>query len=289
MIDNNSNNVTTGIGVLNPFRYRGYYYDTETGLYYLQTRYYDPEVGRFISQDSIEYADPETINGLNLYAYCGNNPVMNVDPSGKFFFTILFLTIGIGVVAGAVVGGISAAANNENVWDGVWKGALIGGLFGGSLGLVATGLAAPLVGTIWGSVAVAAGTSSAIVLGLNTTSQLEKGSLASLDVGSSLKSWGVALGVGALAGGLSYATAAIGAYWGEYLGLSLSNKAFLGVTISKIISKSFLASVGSLLGGALGGFLGGRVINYLGTDSGLQDKNVPLWVGTLLKLLFGNK
>ncbi|MDE6849775.1 MAG: RHS repeat-associated core domain-containing protein, partial [Clostridia bacterium] len=78
--DNNGRVITSGIGVLNPFRYRGYYYDTETELYYLQTRYYDPEVGRFISQDSIEYADPETINGINLYAYCGNNPVMNVDP-----------------------------------------------------------------------------------------------------------------------------------------------------------------------------------------------------------------
>ena len=48
----------------------------------MQTRYYDPEIGRFISQDSIEYADPETINGLNLYAYCGNNPVMAIDPNG---------------------------------------------------------------------------------------------------------------------------------------------------------------------------------------------------------------
>ena len=73
--DKDGNPITSGIGELNPFRYRGYYYDTETELYYLQTRYYDPELGRFISQDSIEYAEPETINGLNLYAYCANNPV----------------------------------------------------------------------------------------------------------------------------------------------------------------------------------------------------------------------
>ena len=51
---------------LNPFCYREYYYDREIGLYFLQTRYYDPEIGRFISQDSIDYADPETINGLNI-------------------------------------------------------------------------------------------------------------------------------------------------------------------------------------------------------------------------------
>ena len=74
----------SGISKLNAFRYRGYYYDTETGLYYLQTRYYDPETGRFISSDSIEYLDPETLGGLNLYAYCGNNPVMGYDPEGTW-------------------------------------------------------------------------------------------------------------------------------------------------------------------------------------------------------------
>ena len=74
------------IGNINPFRYRSYYFDTETGFYYLQTRYYDPEVGRFINMDSIEYADPETINGLNLFAYCLNNPVYYIDVSGNIPF-----------------------------------------------------------------------------------------------------------------------------------------------------------------------------------------------------------
>ena len=84
----------------NPFRYRGYYYDTETNLYYLQTRYYDPEVGRFISRDSIEYAAPESINGLNLYAYCSNNPVMNVDPTGTTEWWEWLLAIGLGTISG---------------------------------------------------------------------------------------------------------------------------------------------------------------------------------------------
>ena len=57
IVAENGEDIESGIGVLNPFRYRGYYYDTETELYFLQTRYYDPEVGRFISRDSIEYAD----------------------------------------------------------------------------------------------------------------------------------------------------------------------------------------------------------------------------------------
>ena len=59
---------TNKVGILNPFRYRSYYYDTETGLYFLQTRYYDPETGRFITIDDISYLAPDTINGLNLYA-----------------------------------------------------------------------------------------------------------------------------------------------------------------------------------------------------------------------------
>ena len=127
----NGAEITSGIGVLNPFRYRGYYYDTETELYYLQTRYYDPELGRFISQDSLDYADPETINGLNLYAYCGDNPVMNVDPTGEFFLT-LFAVLG-GIVLAGVMSGISAVVNaseDENKW-GAFLGGFVNGVFSG--------------------------------------------------------------------------------------------------------------------------------------------------------------
>ena len=73
-----------GIGEINPFRYRGYYYDEEISLYYLNARYYDPEIGRFISADSIAYLEPASINGLNLYIYCLNNPISYVDYGGYF-------------------------------------------------------------------------------------------------------------------------------------------------------------------------------------------------------------
>ena len=76
-----SNNIAN----LNPFRYRSYYFDVETDLYFLKTRYYDPEIGRFITIDDITYLLPDTINGLNLYAYCGNNPVMRRDTNGTSF------------------------------------------------------------------------------------------------------------------------------------------------------------------------------------------------------------
>ena len=72
----------SAIAQLNPIRYRGYYYDVETGLYYCLTRYYNPAYGSFISPDTVDYLDPESINGLNLYCYCMNNPIMYADPSG---------------------------------------------------------------------------------------------------------------------------------------------------------------------------------------------------------------
>ena len=84
VLDENGNEITNldHIGKMNPFRYRGYFYDEETKLYYLINRYYDPETGRFISQDQISYLQPDVINGLNLFAYCGNNPVMRIDENG---------------------------------------------------------------------------------------------------------------------------------------------------------------------------------------------------------------
>ena len=71
------------VGVKNPLRYRGYYYDTLSGLYYLQSRYYDPETGRFISSDTLLIAGNDTIQGTNLFAYCYNNPIMYSDPTGR--------------------------------------------------------------------------------------------------------------------------------------------------------------------------------------------------------------
>ncbi|MBR1890940.1 MAG: RHS repeat-associated core domain-containing protein [Clostridia bacterium] len=85
----------SNIGNVNPFRYRGYYWDGEFGWYYLKTRYYDPAVGRFISPDAVEYLDPESVQGLNLYAYCANNPIMHIDPDGSVFGSALFLVLAV--------------------------------------------------------------------------------------------------------------------------------------------------------------------------------------------------
>ena len=81
--DNNGNAITNPnhIGNLNPFRYRGYYQDTETGLYYLMSRYYDAVTHRFINADGY-FQSGGSILDANTFAYCGNNPVLNVDPLG---------------------------------------------------------------------------------------------------------------------------------------------------------------------------------------------------------------
>lgn len=85
-----SGSLSSTVGAANPFRYRGYYYDTETGWYYLNTRYYDPNVGRFLSPDNVNLllASPRALTDKNLYAYCDNNPVMRIDRGGEFWDTI---------------------------------------------------------------------------------------------------------------------------------------------------------------------------------------------------------
>ena len=96
------------IGNINPFRYRGYYYDVETKLYYLQSRYYDPSVGRFINADSLEYLDPTEVGGLNLYAYCGCDPINYYDPTGTFILALTSSAIFFGYLAlvGVTVTGV---------------------------------------------------------------------------------------------------------------------------------------------------------------------------------------
>ena len=77
---------------VNPLRYRGYYYDTETGLYYLKSRYYDPEVDRFINPDA--YASTgQGILGTNMFTYCRNNPVNLSDPTGTSAAAIISLAL----------------------------------------------------------------------------------------------------------------------------------------------------------------------------------------------------
>ena len=83
---------------INPLRYRGYYYDSETGFYYLQSRYYDPEIGRFINADSYASTDATGLLSTNMFAYCENDPVNKSDPDGEV------APILVAMAGGAMVG-----------------------------------------------------------------------------------------------------------------------------------------------------------------------------------------
>ena len=142
---------TNGIATASPIRYRGYYYDEDTKLYYLNARYYNPEWRRFVSPDETSYLDPESVNGLNLYAYCNNDPVNRYDPSGHAFISVL-AGLGIAALIGA---GISAASYTAGqlidyaitgTWEWSWGG-FFGSTIGGAIGGVITFATAGVGGT----------------------------------------------------------------------------------------------------------------------------------------------
>ena len=110
---NDVSNNETHIANINPFRYRGYYFDVETGWYYLNARYYDPNVGRFISPDAILGANGG-LQGYNLFAYCNNNPVMFADPSGQS----LVLT-GLVAIAATALGVLVTPIIVKDIADGL--------------------------------------------------------------------------------------------------------------------------------------------------------------------------
>ena len=178
---------------INHFLYKGYYYDDETDFYYLLSRYYYPEICRWISPDSIEYLDPQSINGLNLYCYCMNNPIMYSDPSGHFVITatMIWAAIGIGVAIGAAIGlGATVAKDLEN-----------GKLFDGDVTLLS------YIGNTLGGGIAGAGIGLCSVLGAGLGVALSTGT--ALSIGGIAISGGTALAMGVggafVTGGLGYA------------------------------------------------------------------------------------
>ena len=129
------------LGVLNPLRYRGYIYDQETGLYYLQSRYYDPEIGRWISPEPNvyygEFDEGAGLLGYNVYAYCANNPVMFKDEIGESItLTCILIGAGIGLLAGGGFGAYRASKKGYSPSDGwkYWKYVVGYGVAGGAIG-----------------------------------------------------------------------------------------------------------------------------------------------------------
>ena len=101
-----------GAAQYNPFRYRGYYYDADLEFYYLNSRYYDPYNGRFINADGVLNGGVG-LTSYNQFAYCSNNPVMNIDPSGNFAISIKTIII----VSVAIFSAIALAATINDIYQ----------------------------------------------------------------------------------------------------------------------------------------------------------------------------
>ena len=114
----------------NPLRYRGYIYDRDTGLYYLQSRYYDPAIGRFINADAFASTDMLGLLSTNMFAYCENNPIMRIDPTGKWVNIVIGAAVGIGEqlvsdIIGAMIAGRPLDENFSSI--GTYAAAAVSG------------------------------------------------------------------------------------------------------------------------------------------------------------------
>ena len=128
--------------------YRGYYFDSETSLYYVSNRYYDPKIGRWISPEPNLYTGVfdggAGLAGYNVYTYCANNPVNYFDHTGEFIISTLLICVAAGAIIGGTIGGISGNVYANSKGYTGWKktksiltGIGIGGLAGGALGYFA--------------------------------------------------------------------------------------------------------------------------------------------------------
>ena len=170
--------LASSLGIVQPFRYRGYVFDVETGFYYVSSRYYDPEIGRFINADDIDYlgADGSPLS-YNLFAYCMNNPVNRFDINDNWSMpNWLKVTVGAvaiaglavatvctggaaAVVCGAVMGAIGSGISGgwQGALDGACSGFMSGTLIGGATGAASAGMniatgATTVVGEAHGSI-----------------------------------------------------------------------------------------------------------------------------------------
>lgn len=253
------------IAFKNPFRYRSYYYDFETNLYYLNSRYYDPQLGRFLNADDIGILSEEkdNFNGLNLFIYCGNNPINYLDPSGKFFLSIFFglliasLTVAVVNVGTQLVSDVINYAITGK-WESSWEdyvGALIGGLIGGATFFLSGG---NLMLTF-----AATGSVETLTTNLLTNATGKTSYSALRIILNSALSFTSGLIAGKFFGGTKIAGITIGrnsmiSIWKSGLTKlfhGVTNKMSLNVILKGIISYSILKSGGTFMKGVFSGLL----------------------------------
>ena len=148
-------NITSSSGALadvNPLRYRGYYYDSETGFYYLQSRYYDPEIGRFINADSYASTDATGLLSTNMFAYCENDPVNRFDIDGNWPLpNWAKIAIGAVAIAGLAVATVCTGGAAAVICGAALSGAIAGGASGAVMGAVGGGISGGWQGALDGA------------------------------------------------------------------------------------------------------------------------------------------
>ena len=216
------------LGAANPLRYRGYVYDTETGLYYLSSRYYNPVWGRFINADTatVVVASPDKANwDKNLFAYCDNNPISRKDDGGEFWHLV------VGAAIGGIIGAVSAAASGGDAID-----MAIGFLAGAGGGALAASGAGVFVQAVGGA---------AIAMTSNAAQQANKMYISkkqeSFDVGDMLIDGAVGLVCGAWGGN--------GASYGNSGGIMAAGKQLFKRGFFNPQARSYYAKTAHRLGG----------------------------------------
>ena len=142
---------------VNPLRYRGYYYDTETGFYYLQSRYYDPEIGRFINADSYASTDATGLLSTNMFAYCENDPVNKSDPTGDVLLEMMLIGAATGVIRQMVIDVACNAIAGRPLDDLSSIGTYAAAAFSGALSAIPGGGIATAVVDLIGSSLISEG------------------------------------------------------------------------------------------------------------------------------------
>ena len=216
------------LGAANSLRYRGYVYDTETGLYYLSSRYYNPAWGRFVNADTaaVVVASPDKANwDKNLFAYCDNNPISRKDDGGEFWHLV------VGAAIGGIIGAVSAAASGGDAID-----MAIGFLAGAGGGALAASGAGVFVQAVGGA---------AIAMTSNAAQQANKMYISkkqeSFDVGDMLIDGAVGLVCGAWGGN--------GASYGNSGGIMAAGKQLFKRGFFNPQARSYYAKTAHRLGG----------------------------------------
>ena len=187
----NVNSSRLFIGNANPIRYRSYFYDTDTSWYYLNSRYYDPAVGRFINADNedLPLTRLYSHHNKNYFAYSDNNPVIRLDDGGEFWHIIA------GGIVGGIIGGVAKAVSSY-MEDGEvdWGGVAVATISGAASGaFAATGIG------VAGQVAI----NAALGMGENVSNSLLKKE--EINVGSMLYD-GLVSGIAGASGGIGKGT-----------------------------------------------------------------------------------